>query len=58
MRVQVHLRAEKLGNIARGRWRGNKSNPYATVSLSDVGSDPVNVVGSTDAGRELGKTEV
>ena len=57
MRVQVHLRAEKLGNIARGRWRGKKSNPYATVSLSDAGgSDPR--ASTTDAGRELGKTEV
>eukprot|EP00581_Thalassiosira_minuscula_P006413 CAMPEP_0183736014 /NCGR_PEP_ID=MMETSP0737-20130205/48241_1 /TAXON_ID=385413 /ORGANISM="Thalassiosira miniscula, Strain CCMP1093" /LENGTH=337 /DNA_ID=CAMNT_0025969913 /DNA_START=32 /DNA_END=1045 /DNA_ORIENTATION=+ len=52
MRVQVSLRAEKLGNIAPGRWRGKKSNPYAVVSLvsssdHDVGDD-----------GELGRTGV
>ncbi|KAL9189791.1 hypothetical protein ACHAXT_009466 [Thalassiosira profunda] len=54
MRVQVHLRAEKLGNIARGRWRGKKSNPYAVVSLpNELGPNA-----SASGEVELGKTEV
>ena len=52
MRVQVSLRADKLGNIARGRWRGKKSNPYAVLSL--VGENKT----STHSGAEVGKTEV
>jgi len=31
MRVQIHLRAEKLKNIARGKWRGKCSSPYVVV---------------------------
>lgn len=55
MRVQVHLRADKLGNIARGRWlRGRRSSPYAAVSLSG-GSGPEASAGGE---IELGKTEV
>jgi len=50
MRVQVSLRAEKLGNISRGRLRGKRSNPYATVKFADDGDGS----GATD----LGKTEV
>lgn len=52
-RVQVHLRAEKLDNLASGRWRGRKSNPYAAVSQGE-GS------GSASAGGtvQLGETEV
>eukprot|EP00970_Alexandrium_tamarense_P018739 scaffold13383_cov310-Alexandrium_tamarense.AAC.1 len=53
MRVQVHLRAEKLGNIARGRWRGKKSNPYAKVTF--VGG---NGAGTSVALVDLGSTEV
>ena len=55
MKVQVSLRAEKLGNIARGRWRGKKSNPYAKVmSLVDSGNTSTNKTGVV----EVGKTEV
>ena len=50
MRVQVSLRADKLGNIARGRWRGKKSNLYAVLSL-------VGELG-THSEAEVGKTEV
>ena len=52
MRVQVHLRAEKLGNIARGKWRGKKSNPYAKVEL--VGGNAMKSMAFMD----LGATEM
>jgi len=52
MRVQVSIRADKLGNIARGRWRGKKSNPYAVLSL--VGENKT----STHGQVECGKSEV
>ena len=56
MKVQVSLRAEKLGNIARGRWRGKRSNPYAKVmSLVDSGNTSTN---NTTGVVEVGKTEV
>lgn len=50
MRVQVSLRAENLGNIALGRWRGKRSNPYATLQFADHGHGSGAIA--------LGKTEV
>lgn len=47
MKVQVSLRAENLGNIAAGRWRGKRSNPYATVQCADDGRG----AGATDFGQ-------
>ncbi|KAL7465132.1 hypothetical protein ACHAXS_005452 [Conticribra weissflogii] len=52
MKVQVHLRAEKLGNVSRGRWRGKKSNPYAKVALT---SESTTVASSM---VDLGCTEI
>ena len=48
MKVQVSLRAEDLGNIAKGRWRGKRSNPYATVKLPDDGGGLQTSVGKTE----------
>ncbi|KAL3787226.1 hypothetical protein HJC23_004267 [Cyclotella cryptica] len=56
MRVQIHLRAEKLGNISRSKWRNKKSNPYATITSVDGSTNVVlsddnpenNVVGCTE----------
>lgn len=43
MRVQIHLRAEKLKNLARGKWRGKRSSPYCkVVSLSTDVADSIN----------------
>ena len=63
--VQLTLRAERLDkNVAPGRWRGRRSNPYASVAL--VGGDNrAAVAGSggvenshVDVTVGLGKTKV
>jgi len=48
MKVHVSLRAEDLGNIAQGRWRGKTSNPYATVKFPDDGGGMQTIVGKTE----------
>jgi hypothetical protein len=54
MRVQIHLRAEKLKNIARGKWRGKRSSPYCrVVSHKNNGSG-----GGGGGGELVGTTEV
>ena len=59
VRVQVHLRADKLDNIASGGWRGNKSSPYAKVTMTGVDVDSSAAAAVSATGEvELGKTEV
>ena len=36
MRVQVSLRAEDPGNVARGRWRLRRSSPVASAAAGDA----------------------
>lgn len=50
MRVQIHLRAEKLKNIAKGKWRGKRSNPYCKVVTKSTTNSENNdtVVGVTE----------
>lgn len=50
MRVQIHIRAEKLKNIARGQWRGKRSSPYCkVVSLSSTSTTTENTfIGQTE----------
>lgn len=57
MLVQIHLRAEKLGNISRSKWRNKKSNPYATISSVD-GSSNVVVSADNPDNTTVGCTEV
>jgi hypothetical protein len=53
MRVQIHIRAEKLKNIARGQWRGKRSSPYCkVVSLSTTTEN------NTNDTTFIGQTEV
>ena len=56
MKVQIHLRAEKLTNLARGKWHGKRSNPYAkVVSISHRQSFNEN---NNTADVIIGQTEV
>mmetsp|Transcript_27542 Transcript_27542/g.39448 ORF Transcript_27542/g.39448 Transcript_27542/m.39448 type:complete len:334 (+) Transcript_27542:129-1130(+) len=53
MRVQIHLRAEKLKNLAKGKWRGKRSSPYCKVvtkssSTSSNDENSNTVVGLTE----------
>eukprot|EP00574_Skeletonema_japonicum_P007434 CAMPEP_0201714348 /NCGR_PEP_ID=MMETSP0593-20130828/874_1 /ASSEMBLY_ACC=CAM_ASM_000672 /TAXON_ID=267983 /ORGANISM="Skeletonema japonicum, Strain CCMP2506" /LENGTH=341 /DNA_ID=CAMNT_0048203621 /DNA_START=39 /DNA_END=1064 /DNA_ORIENTATION=- len=52
MRVQIHLRAEKLKNLAKGKWLGGKrSNPYCKVvtkSSTTNSENTTTVVGLTE----------
>lgn len=50
MRVQIHLRAEKLKNLAKGKWRGKRSSPYCKVVTKSTTNNENNntVVGLTE----------
>jgi len=48
MRVQIHLRAEKLTNLARGKYLGRRSSPYCTIVSKST--ENTNII--------LGRTEV
>jgi len=51
MRVQIHLRAEKLTNLAHGKWRGKRSSPYCkvvSVSQQSNNENTAVVIGQTE----------
>lgn len=58
MRVQVHLRAENLGNIAKGRWCGKTSSPYAALSSPSLDGASSTATATATGAVELGKTEI
>jgi len=53
MRVQIHLRAEKLTNLARGKYLGRRSSPYCTIV-----SKSENTNTNSNENVVLGRTEV
>ena len=61
MRVQLHLRADKLSNIAKGKWRGKRSSPYIKIQhLSNItnNNNNENNDNTTNTTLLLGSTEV
>jgi hypothetical protein len=58
MRVQIHIRAEKLKNIARGQWRGKRSSPYCKVVSLSTTENTTNSNSNNNQTTFIGQTEV